>query len=453
MLYRQSISTFKALFLLLCSCCKVGSLSRRIERIELPTGSIGTRRNLIVYHYGSPDVVVGKHAYIQASLHADELPGMLVVNHLIKMLDKADKSGQILGNLDIVPFANPIGLAQQLMGIHVGRFSVESGINFNREYPDVVAGVTKRIEGQLTTDADTNVKLIRSAMRDVIAGTKAIQEEVAMKKALYSMAVGADIVLDLHCDSHAVMHMYTHDRLWPVVADLAAELGSECHLLAPAAGGDPFDEACSCPWAALADHFPSFPIPMACQAVTVELRGESDVYDEYAITDAEAIFRFLQRRGLISMDACATAVTTAASATTGTTPKGAGASAGAGVGTGGDTATCDSATAPLPTSARPLPALIRDASPLSGVDMVEAETSGVVAWRVKPGQVVADGDLLGEIIDCEDPEAPRVPVRARTSGVVFSMSRHKLVRPGNVIIKVAGVEPLPWRTGNLLTSR
>jgi predicted deacylase len=317
----------------------------------------------------------------------------------------------------------------------VGRFSVESGINFNREYPDVVAGVTKRIDGQLTSDADRNVKLIRSAMQEVIAGTRAIQEEVAMKKALYGMAVEADIVLDLHCDSHAVMHMYTHDRLWPVVSDLAAELGSECHLLAPAAGGDPFDEACSCPWAALADRFPAFPIPMACQAVTVELRGESDVYDEYATKDAQAIFRFLQRRGLISMDASATAVTTgtAAASETGT----------------GDT--CDNAT--VPTSSLPLPPLIRNASPLSGVDMIEAEKTGVVAWRVKPGQVVSDGQVLGEIVDCEDPDAPRVEVKARTAGVVFSMSRHKLVRPGNVIVKVAGVEPLPWRTGNLLTSR
>jgi hypothetical protein len=37
-----------------------------------------------------------------------------------------------------------------------------------------------------------------------------------MKQALYLRAAGADVVLDLHCDSSAVLHMYTHDRLWYV---------------------------------------------------------------------------------------------------------------------------------------------------------------------------------------------------------------------------------------------
>ena len=197
---------------------------------------------------------------------------MLVLNHLIKMLDRADTAGHILGRLDIVPFANPIGLSQQFIGTHIGRFSLETGINFNRDYPEVVSGVVKRVDGQLsTTDSDANVRLIREAMHAEIASSKAVQEEVVMKKMLYSMAVGADVVLDLHCDSHAVMHMYAHDRLWPSVADLAAELESECHLLAPAAGGNPFDEACSCPWADLADKFPSFPIPMACEGQSISL--------------------------------------------------------------------------------------------------------------------------------------------------------------------------------------
>lgn len=54
-------------------------------------------------------------------------------------------------------------------------------------------------------------------------------------------------------------------------------MGSVCQLLAPKAGGDCFDEACSCPWADIGDHYSDFPIPMACESATVELRGESDV--------------------------------------------------------------------------------------------------------------------------------------------------------------------------------
>lgn len=75
----------------------------------------------------------------------------------------------------------------------------------------------------------------------------------------------------------AVMHMYTHDRLWPEMVDVAETIGSQCNLLAPQSGGNPFDEALSGPWATLADMYPSFPIPMACHSATIELRGESDV--------------------------------------------------------------------------------------------------------------------------------------------------------------------------------
>ena len=161
------------------------------------------------------------------------------------------------------------------------------------------------------------------------------------------------------------------------------------------------------------------------------MRGDTDVYDEYAAKDAKAIFRFLQRRGFISPHASARVDISAVNDDNGNNP------------------VCDSDDdQTLP----PLPSLKRDASPLTGVDMVEAEKAGLVAWKVKPGQVVQSGQILGEIVDCEDPGAPRVPVKARTSGVVFSMARHKLVRPGAIIIKVAGNEPLPWRNGNLLTS-
>jgi len=169
--------------------------------------------------------------------------------------------------------------------------------------------------------------------------------------------------------------------------------------------------------------------------VTVELRGDTDVYDEYAAKDAKAIFRFLQRRGFISSLASSASVDISSTLGDGDD--------------NGNNPMCDSDNdKKLP----PLPSLKRDASPLTGVDMVEAEKAGLVAWRVKPGQVVQSGQIVGEIVDCEDPGAPRVPVKVRTSGVVFSMARHKLVRPGAIIIKVAGNEPLPWRTGNLLTS-
>jgi len=193
------------------------------------------------------------------------------------------------------------------------------------------------------------------------------------------------------------------------MADLAAEIQSQCHLLASTSGGQPFDEVASHLWAVLQDKFPECPLPMSCQSVTVELRGESDVSDELASADASALYRFLQRRGYIKIAA----------------PEG------------------------LPVA----PALVRQASPLTAVDMIDAESPGVIAWKVPLGATVKAGQLLAEIVNPGDPDAPRTPVLSRQAGVVFGRRRHALAVPGQTIIKVAGDQELGWRTGNLLTSK
>jgi predicted deacylase len=180
--------------------------------------------------------------------------GLLVSHHLIKLLDGAAARGEILEKIVVVPYANPIGLSQHPMGTHIGRFSLETGVNFNRQFADVTNFAISRIEGRLKRDDEAyNVKIIRDAFKAAIEEVEVFREEAAMKKFLYSLACDADVALDLHCDQDAVLHMYTHDHLWPLLSDLAAELGTECQLLAPEAGGNPFDEALSCPWANIRD--------------------------------------------------------------------------------------------------------------------------------------------------------------------------------------------------------
>ena len=79
---------------------------RVTNEIMLPGVSPGCKRSLVYHSYGQPGT---SRAYIQASIHADELPGMLVAHHLIKMLDCANSAGHIVKEIVIVPFANPIG--------------------------------------------------------------------------------------------------------------------------------------------------------------------------------------------------------------------------------------------------------------------------------------------------------------------------------------------------------
>jgi predicted deacylase len=259
--------------------------------------SLGTRRELISLHYGS---AAGPKVYIQASLHADELPGMLVAHHLRRELDALEAQGLIRGQVVLVPLANPIGLSQWLLNSQHGRFDLNSGENFNRHYGDLVQAVAERVATQLGSDALQNVALIRQALRDSIAALPAETELQDLRRTLMSLSMDAEVVLDLHCDAEAVLHLYTGTDLWPQCEPLARYLGAHATLLAKESGGEPFDEACSKIWWQLHEHFEGrHPIPPACLSVTVELRGQRDVSHALAAADARGILNFLRHRGVI----------------------------------------------------------------------------------------------------------------------------------------------------------
>lgn len=79
--------------------------------------------------------------------------------------------------------------------------------------------------------------------------------------------------------------------------------------------------------------------------------------------------------------------------------------------------------------------------------------AGIFAWKVRTGDHVVEGQLLGEIVNIEEVDAVRTPIFARNSGIIFGVRPHKLAVPGEIGIKVAGSKTLEWRTGNLLTAR
>ena len=56
---------------------------------------LGTEREIVSFHYGSEKS--GQKIYIQASLHADELPGMLVAHHLRLRFAEIELANKIHG--------------------------------------------------------------------------------------------------------------------------------------------------------------------------------------------------------------------------------------------------------------------------------------------------------------------------------------------------------------------
>ena len=101
---------------------------------------------------------------------------------------------------------------------------------------------------------------------------------------------GLELVLDLHCDNDAVLHLYSEEACWPTIEPLAATLGCRAVLLAKNSGGGPFDERLSGLWWQLRERLIAAgvdkPLPQGCASTTVELRGEADVDHAHAQIDA-----------------------------------------------------------------------------------------------------------------------------------------------------------------------
>src|SRR6218665_461546 len=103
-----------------------------------------TARQIHSFHLGPSLSGAGqaaKSVYIQASLHADELPGMLVAWHLKQRLAELEAAGRLRSEIILVPLANPAGLGQVLMDVPLGRYDLESGQNFNRWFVDLSEAV------------------------------------------------------------------------------------------------------------------------------------------------------------------------------------------------------------------------------------------------------------------------------------------------------------------------
>ncbi|OLF52863.1 succinylglutamate desuccinylase/aspartoacylase family protein [Pseudomonas chlororaphis] len=369
-----------------------------MEHIQyrLPWSASGTERLLSLFRFGNGP----RKAYIQASLHADELPGMRVAVELKRCLLELEAQGRLNGTIELVPIANPIGIAQMFQATHQGRFEFGSGKNFNRDFPELTDAIVPLLAGRLGDDAGANVALIRRTMGEALEQLPAPASELdGLRRLLLQHACDADVVLDLHCDFESVMLLYAMPQNWPRLRSLAARLYAGVALLAEAAGGSAFDEACASPWLQLAEHFPEADIPLACVATTIELRGMADTEREPCIDSAQAILGYLADQGLI----------------TGDWP--------------------------------PEPPCICEATPFAGAQYAYAPHPGVVSYLQPLGARVSVGDPLFEVID---PLTDRHSlVQAATDGILYARERLRFAQPGLWLAKVAGNTPI--RQGRLLS--
>jgi predicted deacylase len=326
--------------------------------VTIPGDMPGLSYSLTALRFAGTDPKAPK-AYLQAALHGNELPGVAALHILLPKLRAAEAEGRLKGSVTVVPFANPIGLNQFLWDDHQGRFFYGSRTNFNRAFA-------------LIDRPDTS---LLSLPNDVSCDRR-------LKATLQTLALDADLVLDLHCDNEGPNYLYMPAELWPHSADLAAAL--DCGAVLTFEGGTDasFDEA------AFRPHLASGNFERRVVA-TVELKGVHDVGPETAWKDGEGLYRFLVGRGVIA-DA----------------------------------------------SAAPVGPFTGKGVPQSYVEMVRAPVGGMAFFHVKPGDVVKAGQLVAEMIPV--PGDPSVPVHAVAPGLVLTRVLARAIRVGDDLLKIVG---------------
>ncbi len=367
------------------------------QTLNLLSATPGVAHRLTVLRFGTPGA--GPKAMIQAALHADEVPAMLVAQQLRRRLLQLEAEGALIGQVLLLPYANPLGLAQQVLGQHQGRFDLRDGVNFNRNHPDLAPAAALALAGRLHGDAEANAQTIRDALCAAAQALVAQTPAQDLKRKLVQLAADCSVVLDLHCDSQAVMHLYGLTPQADMAQQLGALLGAQAVLLATESGDSPFDEACSRPWLQLQQMFPEAAVPLDCFCATVELRGEADTDHRLAAQDAEGLIAFLRLRGIV----------------------------------GGAVA--------------PLPAPLCQPTPLAGSETVVAPKAGVVVFHHAPGDRVEAGAIVADLVDVDSGEV--TPLRAASAGVLYARTATRWAAPGARLAKIAGTTLA--RTGKLLS--
>jgi len=362
----------------------------------------GTTTTLYSYTAGPADAPVKVH--LQAALHADEQPGTMALHHLLPMLRDADAAGQLKARFVVFPSVNPLGLANGSLRHHIGRYDIQTGLNYNRRWPDLYPAIAAAIAGKLTADPAANVGVIRAAVGAFIAAQRPASAAQQLRLITLQSAHDADIVLDLHCDDDSLKHIFTSPELMPGLQDLADWFGSEATLTAEDSGGGSFDEVLPLLYRKAQRANPGHPIPMASATATLEYRGKADSFDELGMADAKALFSFFAGRDLIAAN-----------------------------------------PGPAPT---PAPAPV----PFEATEVLRVDAPGLLAYRVALGDRVSKGQPVADLIAMDGPDAflARRPILAGTDGLILSRLSAKYVTRGTSLAKIVGTEPLPARAGGYL---
>jgi len=363
----------------------------------------GRSTELNYFRIGPQDA--DRKVYLQAALHADEQPGIMVLHHLLPLLRAADAAGELKARFVLFPMVNPLGMGDIEFGQHQGRYNRGTGVNHNRDWPVLYDAVGEGLAAKLGNDADDNIRLVRAALREWAASLPRVTALQQWRQCVIGEACDADYVFDLHCDDDSLLHIFSVPQLADNMQQLADWSGAAATMLAEDSGGGSFDEVWPAIWLRLARDCGDKPLPLPVVSCTLEYRGQIDTFDALNRQDAHNLYGYFQEQGLI----------------------------------GG---------APLGQKSA-----ARAGTDLRATQYLRSPRAGLLAYRVELGDWVEKGDCIAELIrlDGDDAFEERIPLLAEVSGQVISRKINKYAWAGANVSKIVGDEVLQSRTGKLLS--
>ncbi|WP_167856018.1 succinylglutamate desuccinylase/aspartoacylase family protein [Natronospirillum operosum] len=358
----------------------------RTDKIKLPAPAPGHDRALTVHHFGTGE----RKAYLHAGLHADEWPGLLVLQHLLQRLIELEAQGQVKESIVLVPYANPVGMNQRLFGYVPGRYDAVTGQNFNRGMSIDSTALLDQVRDRLGDDATTNDRIMRETLHEMAQNSGGEHEIQALHRALLSQSLDAHLMLDLHCDDEALPHVFYGDHQRETGRQLADCLGYPVRLEEDVRGIVAFDGTHTQPWVKVAEATGA-PFAEPCFAATLELRGSTAVSDELARRDADGILAFLEQQGYI-------------------------------------------------TGVRAEPQPQEHDTVAINVDqvrVVKSEANGIVTYHRQLGEHLQAGDHFADIVLLDQDKPERIAITAPTSGMLFTRTVDYLVYPGSTLGMIA----------------
>jgi uncharacterized protein len=261
----------------------------KVERIPVRQLASGEQLEISVYRFSGHKG--GPSAYLQASLHGSETQGNWVIAHLLERLPNLD----LLGDITLVPCANPYAQNQKQGDYTIGRFDPVDGDNWNRTFQNL-----SHLAEECSIQWPRAKTELRARILETLGGLLRpdLPHARYLALTLQKLAAAHDILLDLHCATLCETYAYVPAYAFARFSDLPCRHGLR---IGPEFSGA-MDEAFFVPWWRLGDRveeetgrFPEIP-----EGFTLELGQQNWNDPELAAKQAEGILHYLARKGVVA---------------------------------------------------------------------------------------------------------------------------------------------------------